>query len=823
MKTILNHIIIRCLLIGAVSGLACFVLKAQDNLNNPQTIGQNTRNQKIVQGLQVNDSVLFQRLKAHGPHVLFVDSFGNVMTDSNFCYSDSGGFLKAPTLSILNVPVGLGEIVSQSFTLSPLLNNGGTVTLGTTANPSGHIWYYLPDTPSASNKFLTCNHGGQMAWSTASGSIGPTGATGIQGVTGPTGLTGATGATGVTGPTGTVGSNGTNGVTGVTGATGPTGITGPSGGGGSGSWYDSTGNTLLSNGTNIVNEGEFVSTSTTGGIGMVVFNSNNAFGAFGHLSGWSWNNNADYNLNGDCSSVSQGIGSAFWSVNNYIVNASGNISCSGPSVFSNSDNSTIINSGDTMVIKATGLTEKAEFYQLLADSGIFEDCSVGNLTQNISGTVTVNTAKIYNNAPVIVNANSIGFIGNVFTGTSSYADIIINGNGKCDTNDVDNASMNDIYISATSSSFSHNTFSGIASGTTAAGWFYLGDNCHHDYNYIGHNAQDWDDRSMGENCTTDSNYLNNDTDICRLDNNSHRFFDDITANTITGQRTAIANNNQFGRSEIKYNTLNGTGSEIADNIQFLSLFNNNTLSQDENHIDSVISLTSSIVNLPGGVSVADNFFWHSNINGALLTHDMRATFQIGDSITHVNNINLFGPVKIQDGSQGDKKIFTSDANGNGGWEPIGYSGVGVFWQIVDTIATLATQYDLQTQIRPGSVVLADFDTAQTTAQTILTYPITGSNGIYNVSANLNVLAVATDVITMQVNYTDETGASQTANFFVQGLTTPNVSTVSNNEYSPYTFRAKAGTNITVTTTLVTGIGTIKYNANAYVQFVGTGY
>lgn len=124
---------------------------------------------------------------------------------------------------------------------------------------------------------------------------------------------------------------------------------------------------------------------------------------------------------------------------------------------------------------------------------------------------------------------------------------------------------------------------------------------------------------------------------------------------------------------------------------------------------------------------------------------------------------------------------------------------------------------------PGAIVASSFDTAQTTAGTMLTYTTPGYNAIYSVSGNLNILAVVTDVITMQVNYTDETSVTQTANFFVQGLTTPNASTVSNNEFSPYTFRAKAGTNITVTTTLVTGIGTIKYNANAYVQFMGTGY
>lgn len=78
-----------------------------------------------------------------------------------------------------------------------------------------------------------------------SGATGPTGATGPAGATGPTGATGATGSTGTTGATGATGTVGVTGPTGATGADGLVGPTGPTGAAGTGlnnqgSWVSGT-------------------------------------------------------------------------------------------------------------------------------------------------------------------------------------------------------------------------------------------------------------------------------------------------------------------------------------------------------------------------------------------------------------------------------------------------------------------------------------------------------------------------------------------------------------------------------------------------------
>lgn len=108
----------------------------------------------------------------------------------------------------------------------------------------------------------------------------------------------------------------------------------------------------------------------------------------------------------------------------------------------------------------------------------------------------------------------------------------------------------------------------------------------------------------------------------------------------------------------------------------------------------------------------------------------------------------------------------------------------------------------------SSTIQANNDiTAQTTAGNITTFTVGASTATFNISAYINVTAVATDVIEAQVTYTDENSASQTVTFTT-------LSTVSNSTYSPVIIRAKNGTVITVLTTLTTGIGSITYDAGA---------
>lgn len=88
---------------------------------------------------------------------------------------------------------------------------------------------------------------------------------------------------------------------------------------------------------------------------------------------------------------------------------------------------------------------------------------------------------------------------------------------------------------------------------------------------------------------------------------------------------------------------------------------------------------------------------------------------------------------------------------------------------------------------------------------------------YQVSPYLNVTAIATDVIEVQVTYSDENSAAQTLTFFPMGLTSALVSTTGPANYPVATIRAGTGSAIVVKTTLTTSIGTIAYDVGANIQ------
>lgn len=95
--------------------------------------------------------------------------------------------------------------------------------------------------------------------------------------------------------------------------------------------------------------------------------------------------------------------------------------------------------------------------------------------------------------------------------------------------------------------------------------------------------------------------------------------------------------------------------------------------------------------------------------------------------------------------------------------------------------------------------------AQTAAGNITTFTVGAATATFNISAYINITAVATDVIQAQITYTDENNTAQTVSFTT-------LSTVTNSTYSPVTIRAKNGTIITLKTNLTTGIGSITFDA-----------
>jgi hypothetical protein len=109
-------------------------------------------------------------------------------------------------------------------------------------------------------------------------------------------------------------------------------------------------------------------------------------------------------------------------------------------------------------------------------------------------------------------------------------------------------------------------------------------------------------------------------------------------------------------------------------------------------------------------------------------------------------------------------------------------------------------------------------TVQTTAGTVTTFAVPGSGSFntFRVGGYLNVTAVTTDVITLQVVYTDENSVSQTQSFFVQGAVT-GIGAISSNGYSPIDIRVKQGTTITMQTALTTSGGSITFDVGSTIM------
>lgn len=109
-------------------------------------------------------------------------------------------------------------------------------------------------------------------------------------------------------------------------------------------------------------------------------------------------------------------------------------------------------------------------------------------------------------------------------------------------------------------------------------------------------------------------------------------------------------------------------------------------------------------------------------------------------------------------------------------------------------------------------------TAQTTVGTVTSYAVPGSGsfGTFEVGGYINTTAVTTDVIVLQISYTDENNTSRTQNLYVPGATT-GVSTVSSNGFPTVTLRVKQGTTITVATLLTTSGGSITFDAGAKIS------
>jgi hypothetical protein len=117
--------------------------------------------------------------------------------------------------------------------------------------------------------------------------------------------------------------------------------------------------------------------------------------------------------------------------------------------------------------------------------------------------------------------------------------------------------------------------------------------------------------------------------------------------------------------------------------------------------------------------------------------------------------------------------------------------------------------------KTGGIVAASDLTSLTAANaSVSAFTNSNTTGTFRISPYLNITSVTTDVIQMQVNYTDENNVTRTAIFYPLGKTTAGLNAIGNNSFPSIDIRSRASTTITVTTSLTTGGGSINYDAGA---------
>lgn len=93
-------------------------------------------------------------------------------------------------------------------------------------------------------------------------------------------------------------------------------------------------------------------------------------------------------------------------------------------------------------------------------------------------------------------------------------------------------------------------------------------------------------------------------------------------------------------------------------------------------------------------------------------------------------------------------------------------------------------------------------------------------GTYRIGAYLTVNSILTDILQIQINYTDENGVNQVI-AMVTSSATPikNIAATGGYSFIPWQIRTDGSTDIIVTATLTNSLGSIDYNGGATIEFL----
>lgn len=160
---------------------------------------------------------------------------------------------------------------------------------------------------------------------------------------------------------------------------------------------------------------------------------------------------------------------------------------------------------------------------------------------------------------------------------------------------------------------------------------------------------------------------------------------------------------------------------------------------------------------------------------------------------------ITGDVTIAGGSN---TSVLATVNGNTGtilFPKITVNGKG----LITAVSSLIVTKDLVTQ----SAAVASVATTIT--------PNDGTTHTYDVGGYLTVTAISINTITLQVAWTDENAASQTASFFAEGTTTAAVGATGSFPFPSMVIHCNPNTSITIKTTVV-GVGSETYDVGGYI-------
>jgi hypothetical protein len=140
--------------------------------------------------------------------------------------------------------------------------------------------------------------------------------------------------------------------------------------------------------------------------------------------------------------------------------------------------------------------------------------------------------------------------------------------------------------------------------------------------------------------------------------------------------------------------------------------------------------------------------------------------------------------------------------------------LGVLWRCILGNINFAPPNGTYWTPLSSPLTFANDLTGQSAAITSLVSYTPAATGTFEVGGYVNITAVVTDVLAMQVVYTDENGSGPYTINLLAGI-----ATTGNNSAPATPFRCGGGTSITVKVTLSIGGGTVTFDAGAFIRQV----